>query len=509
MALRALIFKLLGLGLLNALSVYVILTLAAGAYWIPLLLVAGATAVLDWIYFGKRRVPAKYLAPGVFMLVTFNIFILLFTIFLAFTNFGAGHNFTKAYAVETLSASGVEPIPGATRYDLTVLDKAGSLAFLVTDPEGKVFFGDAATPLRPAPEAEVDAEGKGVALSGYAPLKFAEILQRQDEVLAVEVPVSTDSLDGVIKTADGRSAKAFRSVVVYDEERDVVVNNSTGMEYRDEGRGVFVSSTGDEVQPGWAVLVGLDNFRTIASELATGRLLGVLIWNFAYAIIAVFLCFALGIFLALVFNDSRMRSRRMYRVLLIVPYAFPAFLSVLVWGGLLNPKFGFVNQVLLFGNYVPWLLDPWLAKLSVLIVTLWFGYPYAFLVATGALQAVPKELEDASIIDGANKWQLFRAIRLPILLVALSPLLVISFAVSFNDFNTVWLLTRGGPIDATSDIGLGATDILITVVYKIAFVNGDRNYGLASAFAAFNFAIIACVAIWSFRRTKRHEEIMQ
>ena len=106
------------------------------------------------------------------------------------------------------------------------------------------------------------------------------------------------------------------------------------------------------------------------------------LWTLTFAVASVALTFGLGLFLAITING--LRGTRIYRSLLILPYAFPVFLSGLIWSGLLNETFGYVNQVLLGGAEVPWLQDPFLAKISVILVSVWFGFPYFFLVCLGA-----------------------------------------------------------------------------------------------------------------------------
>ena len=230
-------------------------------------------------------------------------------------------------------------------------------------------------------------------------------------------------------------------------------------------------------------------------------------WTFAFAFLSVFTTFALGLFLAIVFNDKRMKSRKYYRIIMILPYAFPGFLSALVWAGMMNQEFGFINTVLLGGAEVPWLTNEWLAKGSVLFVNLWLGFPYMFLVTTGALQAIPEELTEAATVDGAKPWAIFRFVKLPLLLVSVAPLLISSFAFNFNNFNLIYMLTNGGPRDVSAGVNVGATDILISMVYKVAFVGANRDYGLASAFAIIIFILVAGIAIISFRRTKSLEEL--
>ena len=170
-------------------------------------------------------------------------------------------------------------------------------------------------------------------------------------------------------------------------------------------------------------------------------------------------------------------------------------------------SFGFINQVLLGGASIPWLTDPTLAKISILFVNLWLGFPYMFLVCTGALQSIPEELEEAATVDGAKPWAVFRLIKLPLLLVTVAPLLIASFAFNFNNFNLIYMLTGGGPRDPEAGVNVGATDILISMVYKVAFTGQTRDYGLASAFSIIIFILVAVIAVVSFKRTKALEEL--
>jgi arabinogalactan oligomer/maltooligosaccharide transport system permease protein len=141
-------------------------------------------------------------------------------------------------------------------------------------------------------------------------------------------------------------------------------------------------------------------------------------------------------------------------------------------------------------------------------VNLWLGFPYMFLITTGALQAIPAELTESATIDGASSWQILRLIKMPLLLVSLAPLLISSYAFNFNNFTLIYLLTGGGPNDTSSGYNAGGTDILITFVYKIAFSTGSgRDYGLASAFSILIFIVIGGLSLISFRRTKTLEEM--
>jgi arabinogalactan oligomer/maltooligosaccharide transport system permease protein len=219
----------------------------------------------------------------------------------------------------------------------------------------------------------------------------------------------------------------------------------------------------------------------------------------------VLLSFALGLFLAIALDKRGMRFQRLYRSILIIPWAVPGILFLLVWAGLLNDQFGVVNRVFHLG--VPWLFNDNWARVSCILVTAWLTVPYFFVVSMAALQSIPGELVEAAHVDGGGPWQIFRRITLPLLLVATGPLLIASFAFNFNNFNNIYLLTAGGPFSGNSSIA-GATDILITYTYKLAIATGKGNdYGLASAVTIIIFLITAGISTIGFARTKVLEEV--
>ncbi|MGQ7785901.1 ABC transporter permease subunit [Nesterenkonia sp. K-15-9-6] len=504
---KLLVFKILVLGVLNAVGLYAALVLFAGGRPVIAGLVVLAGILISWVYFRRGGLPVKYLLPGVAFLLIFQIFMVLYSGYVAFTNYGTGHNSTKDDAVHAIMLQNQERVPDSPTYQLAVAERFGELSFVVTDPAGDVFIGAEEQPLEAVDGAVLDA-GVVVDVPGHDVLDFAEVLQRQGEITQLAVPFSQDPNDGVLRTQDARSAYLYTSRYVYDAEADTMTNSETGTVYSDVGDGAFTASTGEQLMPGWRIHVGMDNFVRAATEPAIrGPLISVTIWTFAFAFLSVATTFVLGLFLAIVFNDPRMRSRRYYRLIMILPYAFPGFLSALVWAGMLNQEFGFVNNVLFGGAQIPWLTDALLAKVSILLVNLWLGFPYMFLVCTGALQAIPDDLTEAAQMDGARPFQAFRLIKLPLLLVSLAPLLISAFAFNFNNLTLVYMLTGGGPRNIDADINVGATDILITLVYKVAFVGADRDYGLASAFAILIFLLVGTVSVIAFRQTKSLEEL--
>lgn len=504
--LKMILVKLLGLGIVDALAVYALFVLVGAGQWLVAAIVAVVTAIVNWIYFSRRRLPAKYLTPGVIFLVIFQVFVLVYTGYIAFTNYGTGHNGSKEQAVSSLMSSALERVEDSPTYPITVVDQAGTLGLLVTDPDGDAFVGTNDQPLTPV-DAEMDGD-KAVAVDGWTSLQFADVIARTDEITELAVPFSDDPNDGAIRTPDGSSGYLYLSNLEYDEAAGTMTDLETGTVYSDIGTGAFTSDDGEELLPGWQIVVGFDNFvRAVTDERLAGPLVYVTLWTFAFALISVASTFFLGLFLAIVFNDMRMRGRKYYRVLMILPYAVPSFLSALIWAGMMNESFGFINQVLLGGASVPWLTDPVLAKFSVLLVNLWLGFPYMFLVCTGALQSIPDELQEAATVDGARPWAVFRLIKLPLLLVSVAPLLIASFAFNFNNFNVIYMLTDGGPRDSNAPIPVGFTDILITMVYKVAFTGQSRDYGLASAYTIIIFIVVAVISIIAFRRTKSLEEL--
>ncbi|WP_395244473.1 ABC transporter permease subunit [Agromyces sp. MMS24-K17] len=503
----ALVAKLIGLAIVDALAVYAVFVLIAHGQWIVTAIVVAVTVLVNWIYFSRRRLPAKYLTPGVIFLVVFQVFVLLYTGYIAFTNYGTGHNGSKEQAVSSLMASSLQRVEDSPTYPVTVVDRAGELGLLVTDPE----TGDAYVGTNDESLAPVDAEFDGdtaVATDGWTSLQFADVLARTDEVTALSVPYSDDPNDGALRTPDGQSGYRYISTLEYDEAAGTMTDLETGTVYSDTGVGAFTAEDGEQLLPGWQITVGFDNFiRAVTDPRLAGPLVYVTTWTFAFALISVASTFFLGLFLAIVFNDMRMRGRKIYRVLMILPYAIPSFLSALVWAGMMNESFGFINQVLFGGASIPWLTDPVLAKVSVIIVNLWLGFPYMFLVCMGALQSIPDELQEAATVDGARPWAVFRLIKLPLLLVSVAPLLIASFAFNFNNFNVIYMLTDGGPRDSNAPIPVGFTDILISMVYKVAFTGQTRDYGLASAYSIIIFIIVAIISIIAFRRTKSLEEL--
>ncbi|HMR49347.1 MAG TPA: ABC transporter permease subunit [Arachnia sp.] len=499
--------KLVLMMLVNAFGVFGIMASYAQEQWGMLAFLVVTLLLADVVYFADRAIPAKYLFPGLVFLAVFQVYVMISTAYVAFTNYGDGHNDTKSHAITQILRTADARLPDTPTFPVAVFDTGTELGFAIVD-DGEVRAGTSEQPLSTDDGAE-HSDDKVTAVSGGEILSIAEIQQRQNEVLGLRVSLSEDPMDGWLRTDNGTMAYIAKSTLSWDETADTFTDIEGRVYVADPERGLFVGEDGTTLTPGWRVFVGAENFTKVFTD---SRLAGpfwkITAWNFAFAILTVLTTFALGLFLAVVYNDPRVKGRVVYRALFILPYAFPAFLAALVWRGMLNQQFGFINQALLGGASINWLGDGNLAKFSILLVNLWLGFPYMFLVCTGSLQAIPGELTEAGVMDGANPWQRFWHVTFPLLMVSVSPLLISSFAFNFNNFSLIYMLTGGGPNFPGAPVLIGETDILISMVYSIAFESGAKQYGLASAMSVMIFVVVGLVSWIGFRQTRRLEEMV-
>jgi arabinogalactan oligomer/maltooligosaccharide transport system permease protein len=462
-----------------------------------------ALVVIDVIYLSPRRfIPGKYLIPGTVFLVAFAVYPVIYTVYISTTNYGTGNILSKGQAVTQIEQQSIGSTTDATRYTLQILaegDVTGPLAYLLTDPDGNWFLGTA-DGLQPLTPDQIVEQGRRKTVEGYVALNAGQAQDRVAEIQAFAVP----GPDGDIVNDGFGNAFVKVQRFRFDAATNTMVDTVDDVVYRPEG-GFFVSESGQRLLPGWRAGVGLDNYQRLFTDPdVRGPFLRVFVWTVVFASMSVVTTFALGLLLALVFNNDRMKGRRLYRSLIIIPYALPSFMTALVWKGMFNQQFGVVNRWL--GTSLPWLDGQWLPYFSILLVNLWLGYPYMFLVCTGALQSIPSDLKEAAVVDGATGWKAFKRVTFPLLLIAVSPLLIASFAFNFNNFNLIYLLTEGKPPIPGSDAG--RTDILISYTYKLAFGGGrGADYGFASAVSLVIFILVAGISAFSFRYTKTFEEV--
>jgi arabinogalactan oligomer / maltooligosaccharide transport system permease protein len=494
------------LAIVNAIAVWALFVLFDHHKWAAAGVLIAATLFIDAVYLGERRwIPAKFLIPGTIFLVAFQIIPIIYTVDVAFTNYSTGHILTKPQAIEQIRQTSLAPADNGKTYTMApATDTSGNLVVILVDQDTNKPYVGTEEGLKPLSQSAVklDSDGAIVSATGYTIPQGKARLGLLDQLNTFTVPAG----EATIQPQGLDSAVVVKPTLRYDAAKDEFVRISDGTVYRDNGRGSFVSASGDEIEPGWKTVVGVHNFgRMINDPLVRKPFVRVFVWTFVFAGMTVLLSFALGLFLAITLNKPRMRGLRFYRTIFVIPYAIPGFLSLLVWQGLLNDDFGVVNRSILH-THVPWLFDPNMARVSVILVSTWLTFPYFFLVSLGALQSIPAELTEAARVDGAGAWQNFRKVTLPLLLIAVAPLLIASFAFNFNNFGNVYLLTGGGPNTGSSVAG--ATDILISYTYKLAFVSGKgSDYGLASAVSILIFFIVAAISIISFSKTKALENL--
>lgn len=252
--------------------------------------------------------------------------------------------------------------------------------------------------------------------------------------------------------------------------------------------------------------VGFQTFENIVKlEPLKNTFLGVLSWTLVWAVLSTFTTYVGGILVALIVQHKVVRFKKLWRMLFIIPYAIPQFVSLLMMRQLFNEQFGPINQYLTFFGLgrLPWLNDPMMAKVTVILVNMWVGVPVSMLLVTGILSAIPKDLYEAAEVDGASPFRKFKNITMPYVLFATTPLLIMAFAGNINNFNVIYLLTMGSPPNPDYQWA-GSTDLLVTWLYKLTL---DYNkYNLASAVGIILFLIVASFSLWNYRRSRSFKE---
>ncbi|WP_042429121.1 carbohydrate ABC transporter permease [Geomicrobium sp. JCM 19039] len=252
--------------------------------------------------------------------------------------------------------------------------------------------------------------------------------------------------------------------------------------------------------------VGFDNFIALFTvDIWQNTFFSVLSWTVVWTLVATTLQVSLGLFLAVLVNDKRVKYKRLIRTVLILPWAVPAFVTILIFSAMFNDGFGAINRDLLiplFGLEIPWQSDPFWTRTALIMIQTWLGFPFVFALFTGVLQSVSKDWYEAADVDGASRFSKFTKITLPHILYATAPLLIMQYAMNFNNFNIIYLFNEGGP--AIRGQNAGGSDILISWVYSLTFQN--QNYNMAAVISLIIGLIVCSVAFWQFRQTRSYKE---
>ncbi|NBU32371.1 MAG: ABC transporter permease subunit [Actinobacteria bacterium] len=500
-----LVARILFLGLIDSLAFWAGTHLVVSSNWLALTWLVITTVIINIVYLAKRTKASRWLLPGTILLVIFQIYPVLFTAVAAFSNYSTEHFVSRDEARKAVLLSYVQQVEDSPEYPIRAIHKGKEFGLLIVNPETeKVYLGteDAATEI---PSPKFDSDGLPLPPADWNVYSDDQINSSESIQNSLTDFASPISKDTYIKGDTYPVGYEYSTTVIYDAKKDQLIDTTTGYVFK-EVEGAFVAEDGTSLTPGWRVNVGFKNFHSVITDpVVRGPFVRVLIWTFVYAFLTVITTFILGLTLALILNHPGVKGRKFLRSSLIIPYAMPGFLSLLIWAGFLNDDFGVINNLL--GTNIPWLTDAFWAKVSTVLVNLWLGFPYMFLICTGAIQSIPAELAEAASVDGAKPRQILTRIKLPLLMVTVSPLLIGSFAYNFNNFGGIYLLTGGGPPAADSEIA-GSTDILISYTYKLAIESGHGNdYGLACAISILIFFIVAGISTLSFTRTRALETL--
>ncbi|MFT0803642.1 sugar ABC transporter permease [Bacillus swezeyi] len=242
----------------------------------------------------------------------------------------------------------------------------------------------------------------------------------------------------------------------------------------------------------------------------------VLGWTIIWTICATTLQIVLGIVTALIVNQDFIKGKRMFRIIFLLPWAVPAFITIMSFANIFNDSVGAMNaQVIPLLNHlpfvdlsaVPWKTDPFWTKAALIMIQTWLGFPYIYVMVTGVLQAIPGELYEAAKIDGATFIQRFKHITLPMILFATAPVMITQYTFNFNNFSIIYLFNEGGP--GSAGAGAGSTDILISWIYKLT-TGTSPQYSVAAAVTLLISFIVIGVSLIAFKKSNAfgNEEVM-
>ncbi len=485
-------------GVFNALALYLVVALYAQQQIAFALLGLVVTGLASFIFISKKTYAHRYIYPALAGMLVFVIFPLLYTVGIGFTNY-SGSNLLSFAQVQRYHLN--QTYLAGERFAFSLhQDDAGTLRLRVDQGAQGAWVspplqGDptASEPLDLLPEASVSL---GVAL----PLR--EVIQRRAEL---EQWVLRGAQGELLRLYGLREVAAVKPLYRLLDNGDLLNDRSSERLVADHERGFYVDSHGNPLAPGFTVYAGWSNFAKVLSDPSIrGPFLEIFVWTVAFAGLTVLFTLAVGLVLASLLQWDLVRGKPFYRVMLILPYAVPAFISILVFRGLFNQNFGEINLLLdsLFGVRPDWFSDPLLARSMILIVNTWLGYPYMLLLSMGLLQAIPRDLYEASAMDGATPLDNLLKITLPLLIKPLAPLLIASFAFNFNNFVLITLLTRGGPDIIGATTPAGTTDLLVSYTYRIAFQDSGQNFALAAAIATLIFLVVGGMAWLNLKLSK-------
>ncbi len=502
------------LAVLDGLGVWLLYTLLSDGAWPVSIPIAAILILVNVLVLSPGLFPVRWHIPVAVILILIVIFPIVYTVYSAFTNYSDGHILSKQQAINRLEQETFLPEGGVTYSWTAFRSPEGEFALWLVSPEGEGFLAlpDSLRDLEPGEGILGPADDQGIpeSIQGYQRLARNEVIRYLNDLDGALFGEPPDQ----VQVVNLNSVAPLQQRYDYDPDRDVLIDQRENITYQaDEEEGFFISPQGENLLPGYMVPIGLKNFqRLFASPAFRGPFLRIFAWTIAFALLSVLTTFALGLLIALAFNTPVIIGRKLIRSLLLIPYTLPGIIGVLIWRGMLNPFLGVITLSIenLFGWAPPFYTDPFWAKVGILLINLWLGYPYMMLISSGALQSIPEDIYDAAAVDGANGWQKFWNITLPLLLVSVGPLLIASFVFNFNNFAVIYPFLEGKPPMAGTTTPAGHTDILISYTYRIAFEGGrGADYAYAAAITIVIFIIVAVLTLIQYQFTRRWEEVSE
>lgn len=492
------------IGLLCLLVGYLVVLMYAQGEYLFAIMTLILSSVGLYIFANRKAYAWRYVYPGLAGMGLFVLFPLICTIAIAFTNYSSTNQLTFERAQQVLMDRSFQ---AGKAYNFTLIPAGDEWKLALTDGEsGKNYLSDAFKfgGVQKLALKETDAllpEGERANLRVITQNRTA--LNQLTAVLPDDSKVIMSSL---------RQFSGTQPLYTLGED-GVLTNNQTHVKYRpnnDVGFYQSINADGswgnEKLSPGYTVTIGWDNFtRVFHDEGIQKPFFAIFVWTVVFSVLTVVLTVAVGMILACLVQWEALKGKAIYRVLLILPYAVPSFISILIFKGLFNQSFGEINMMLstLFGIKPAWFSDPTTARTMIIIVNTWLGYPYMMILCMGLLKAIPDDLYEASAMDGAGPFQNFFKITFPLLIKPLTPLMIASFAFNFNNFVLIQLLTNGGPDRLGTTTPAGYTDLLVSYTYRIAFEGGGgQDFGLAAAIATLIFLLVGALAIVNLKATR-------
>jgi maltose/maltodextrin transport system permease protein len=483
------------LALLPGLLLVVALQAAGQRVWATVLLAALAVSVM--IYLSRRLYAWRYVVPGMLAVVLFVVAPLVYSFSISFTNYSSTNllSFDRATAVLLARVNATD-----VALDFKLHAAAGHYRFEFTAEDGARFVSEPVvlgSPLRvPLGAAGPDAADAGDPLT----LKDVVALQAALRQIVAVLPDGTE-----LRQSSLRRFIAMRPAYTVNADGTLTDSADGSILHADHEIGFWLRADGTRLEPGFRTYVAGQNYQRILTERRFVQpFLRVFAWTVAFAALNTLFTFGIGVVAAALLNWDALRYRNFYRTTLFLPYAVPAFISIPIFRGLFNENLGEINLILdqLFNIRPSWFSDATLARSVVLIVNTWLGYPYMMILCMGLIKAIPPDLYEASAIDGAGPLANFFRITLPLIARPMAPLLIASFAFNFNNLTLIELLTEGAPDFLDTEVPAGATDLLASYTYRIAFRDSGQHYALACAISTIIFVIVASLAVVNLRLFK-------